>query len=299
MKTKTKVSMTLGLLLVLAGIAVALLFGWGWPYTYTDDVLGAWYAGDITAVTVENGSAEVRVYDTDGGQLEVTAEGWADSFRARMEDGHLYVTYDEGGGLLRQIKNLGQRPSVILWVPDYYEGSLTVRGGSGDAGLHGAVLKGAVELSVGSGAISVYDSQVGALTARSGSGDVFLGDVKLAGALAMASDSGLLYAEDVRGVTNAAVAAYSGYVQLQDMALDALSVTTDSGEIWLEELDANSLRLVTNSGNVYAELAGDMADYTITAVTDYGSSDLPEEFQSGDRRLDIHTGSGDIDVSFD
>ena len=101
MKTKTKITMLLGLLLALAGFVIALLFGWEWPDPYGGAELGVWYAGDIAHIAVDSGSAEVRVYDTDGSRIEVTADGWADSFSAFAADGQLYVTYDGRGGLFR------------------------------------------------------------------------------------------------------------------------------------------------------------------------------------------------------
>lgn len=298
MKTKTKITMLLGLLLVLAGFVIALLFGWEWPDPYGGAELGVWYAGDIAHIVVDSGSAEVRVYDTDGSRIEVTADGWADSFSAFAADGQLYVTYDGRGGLFRRLKNWGQDPAVILWVPDSYDGGLTVSGGSGDVGLHGAVLRGGAELSVDSGTLSVYDSRAESLTLRSGSGDIFLGDVKLMGGLALTSGSGLLFAEDVRGVTDGMACSSSGCVQLQDIAAGTLTVRTDSGDIWLEELDVQSLCLTTGSGDVNARLTGDMADYSIHASTDHGSSNLPREFASGQRILEIDAGSGDINVTF-
>lgn len=295
MKKRTKFALTLGLLLIAAGVCL-----WGAEAgLYREETLGHWNPQSLSLLEIDVDSADVRIYDSDDSQIEITAAGWGVEFSSRGSGDTLRIECRETGGLLSLLPGLGEESELIVWLPRNYAGNLSVTSGSGEVNFHGAELAGTAEAAVGSGDISVYDSEIAAMTLRSGSGDIYLGDVRMSGDLLMATGSGGLYAEDVRGAAACVLDSDSGYVHLQDMAPQRLQVSTGSGEQWIEELTAGTISLSSDSGSIRARLEGQMDDYSITTETGSGHSNLPREFPGGERTLTVSTGSGDIDVAFE
>ena len=294
MKKRTKFILAVGLLLMAAGLAL-----WGLEAgAYREETLGPWDTQALAAIEIHGDSANVRIYDSDDSLLEINAEGWCMAFDARVSDGTLHVECRESGSLLSCLSGLGETSELVLWLPRGYAGSLSVSTDSGEVNFHGAKLSGGADAATNSGAISVYDSEIAHLSLYSGSGDIFLGDVRMGGELAMDSGSGGLYAEDIRGATACVLTTDSGYVHLMDMAPERLQVTTGSGEVWLEEVTAGHMSFASDSGSISGELEGGMEEYSITAETGSGRSNLPRSYTGGAKRLELSTGSGDIDVTF-
>ena len=295
MKKRTKFILAVGLLLMAAGLAL-----WGLEAgAYREETLGPWDTQTLAAIEIEVSAADVRIYDGDNSRLEIDAAGWGVEFITRVSGDTLYIQCRETGSPLSRLPGIGEETELVLWLPRGYAGNLTVTGDSGDVNFHGTQLAGRAEAAVDSGEISVYDSEIAAMTLRSGSGDIFLGDVRMGGELVMDSGSGGLYAEDIRGATACVLTTDSGYVHLMDMAPERLQVTTGSGEVWLEEVTAGDMSVATDSGGISGELEGGMEEYSITAETGSGRSNLPRSYTGGAKRLELSTGSGDIDVIFE
>lgn len=97
---------------------------------------------------------------------------------------------------------------------------------------------------------------------------------------------------------NADVKTLDGNITVDRVHVEALTINTNDGDISLNlPVIGVSLSCNTKDGNVDGILDGQMEDFTYTAVTDDGRSNL-NSGGSGNKKIKIKTKDGDIDLSF-
>lgn len=128
-------------------------------------------ASEIREILVQAPEGGVWIFDGDWDE-GISADWYAQGrggFRSRVEGERLVLYYQEEEtarwGLAKEEDGL----ELTLRLPEEYQGSLTVEGGSGDVGLNGVEMTGTLSLAAGSGTVSVYDSEIrGDMTVTAG-----------------------------------------------------------------------------------------------------------------------------------
>ena len=77
----------------------------------------------------------------------------------------------------------------------------------------------------------------------------------------------------------------------------SLTAETSSGDVLLERSQGEDLRVTTVSGDVELCLFGAAGDYAVSTATASGRVSVPSGAAGGEKRVEITTNSGDIDVS--
>lgn len=173
--------------------------------------------------------------------------------------------------------------SYVLTVPP--ASNIVARTGSGSQQVEG--VSGRVETHSGSGSLTLR--AVGAVRASAGSGSITADRVE--GAFHASTGSGSIRALDVAGPVTAKTS--SGGIEVVQTGSGAVDVSSSSGSISVRGV-RGSLQASTSSGGLtlQGELAG---DWRVSASSGSVRIALPpaQGFE-----LDVHTGSGSIDVDF-
>ncbi len=298
MKKGEKTALILGVLCLGAGILTGLAGGMD-QGEYQE--LGQWQASEIREILVQAPEGGVWIFDGDWDE-GISADWYAQGrggFRSRVEGERLVLYYQEEEtarwGLAKEEDGL----ELTLRLPEGYQGSLTVEGGSGDVGLNGVEMTGTLSLAAGSGTVSVYDSEIrGDMTVTAGTGEIYMGDVSLEGTLTVET-GGSVYLRELEDLTELTVRGGESSVDLMELEAGRIQVSTGKGPVYLEEVRAGeSLVVHTAGGDVSGSLEGAMEDYSISTDPGSGESNLPGSLALGDRKLEIVTGGGDIQVLF-
>lgn len=299
MGKKEKTALILGGLCLGAGILTALAAGWISQGEYRE--LGQWQASEIQEILIQAPEGGVWIFDGDWDE-GISADWYAQGrggFRSRVEGERLVLYYQENE-TARWLRTGDEDDlELTLRLPEGYQGSLTVEGGPGDVGLNGVEITGSLSLTAGSGTVSVYDSEIrGDMTVAAGTGEIYMGDVALEGALTVKTE-GSVYLRELEDLTELTVQADGSSVDLMELEAGRIQVSTGLGPVYLEEVWAGeSLCVQTGGGDVSGSLEGAMEDYSISADPGSGESNLPGSLELGDRRLEIATGGGDIQILF-
>ena len=281
---------------------------------------------------VTSGSGNITVHTGGGNSVHVAAKirardswfGYSAAEKIKKLQDHPPI--EQFGNTIHigriEDRELQQNVSIDydLTVPP--QTKLTSQTGSGDQSISGVQLP--LTARTGSGNITI-DNVSGAVRVRSGSGDLKISSVK--GALDAQTGSGQIHGRGIAGEVSAN--AGSGDVDVELTAAGSVRVGTGSGTVRLRGVKGG-LRVDTGSGDIHVEgePTGDwrvgagsgqidlkvpsQSSFNLDARTSSGrlnvnhpltmqgsasKNHLQGKVGNGGVLLDLHTGSGDIDVN--
>ena len=80
---------------------------------------------------------------------------------------------------------------------------------------------------------------------------------------------------------------------------DSLSLNVNGGNITFDTLFAgNNIDLTVKNGNINGSIVGGWDDFAISCQIKKGESNLPENKESGDKRLSVNCNNGDVLIDF-
>ena len=282
-------------------------------------------------IDLRGGSGDVELHRASDGRCRVECaecEGWTHVVEVRGDT--LYVERQRKTNV-NLILGMNERDVIELWLPETSYETLALGTTSGDIRLPAefrfaaasvsstsgdmelrAQVDGAYSVASTSGGVSVSGADCGVFTAAATSGGISVNDLR-GSDVSAASTSGTLHLENVTASGWLKAESTSGDIHMDSVSCHALEtesssgeqyltdvraeddfrLTSTSGDIELERCDAGGMQIHTSSGGVTGSLASEMIVYTETSS---GSVRVPRGEKGG--VCEIHTSSGDIDLSF-
>ncbi|MBM7568978.1 DUF4097 family beta strand repeat-containing protein [Paenibacillus sacheonensis] len=271
-------------------------------------------ADGIRNIDVKTGSVDLTIVPGEGNEVKASLTGRASKkylnkldIILKKDGDTLKVSFKEHFGFQFGLNIMNV--DLKLEVPQQQYGKLKLDSGSGDNAI-AALKTDTLELDGGSGDVDINGLRSGSITVTIGSGNIALHDVTAEDNVMLKAGSGDMSAQGLTA-KRLDVAVSSGDVELADAEAE-LSVKTGSGDISVEgkKLD-HPASLKTGSGDV--EIMTDEQPEDVEITHDSGSGNLDNDwdgaksstddddvrhllFGSGSVHIDVHTGSGDLDV---
>ncbi len=332
-KSTAIILLAVALLLVAAGIFLGVTEGFG-SRKPEGGLLGA----DVTAIRANVGDVDLSFYSGSGDGLEVDIYG-TESVSMSTDNGVLTITQGPESFWDRIRFFRRDRSQVVVWIPEGQVRTVTAETGNGNVDVNGlAADSTALEITSGSGEVSLYDSVFSSLSVSTGSGGVWTGGLTVRNGLSIKVSSGNINLSDTRAARAALSAASgdlwtggldageeltiktaSGEASLSQSGAKTVLVQTTSGDIWAEELYGSvsleaastsgdvsltmpstpKLRIDTTSGDVWCTLPGAREEYLVSAAT--GSGDVRgvhNDHGAGTKTVSVTTTSGDISLDY-
>ena len=121
---------------------------------------------------------------------------------------------------------------------------------------------------------------------------------QMAGTLRAATTNGNIRLNKVNATGEAYVSTVNGQVSLSDLAAGSVVARCMNGRVQVDGVSVNtSIDLSTTNGSISGTLQGSAQDYTVSAGTVNGSSNLSNA-SGGAKTLSAHTTNGSIDIRF-
>lgn len=207
--------------------------------------------------------------------------------------------------------------NVTVMVPADYAGSIEVTASTGSINISRQENLNELSVNVTTGNIFISDSNAKSLEAAATTGKIDISDTNVEGKTEFATSTGrinlnkLAVGEDLQATTttggmelndvtmlSAEITSTTGGLSLDGLKADKIVIQSTTGGIRLRDIDAMKLKIKATTGSVTGNLVGNSADYTITSSTNTGGNNLPENWGSGERSLNINTSTGSIDIEF-
>ena len=284
-KSTAIVLLAVALLLIAAGIFLGVTEGFGARRTenYGD-------FSDCTEIRASTDDLDLCLYLASGDRLEVDVYN-TDRVQLDSVNGVLTITQrpetfrDRWFRLFRRDK-----AQVVVWVPEGQLRSVTAEVGSGSFAANDLPAETAsLNVTAGSGDVSLYSSAFAGITASASSGTVFTGDLTVGEDLSVKVSSGSISLSETRA-RRVELNASSGGVWLGTMdAEEELTIKTSSGEVSLSQAQAGQLQIRTTSGDVWAETIRSTGSIVVSSTSGGVSLTVPESPE-----LQIESTSGDV-----
>lgn len=293
---KVVVKAAVGLVLVLIGCGIGM-FGmgkldWNWrnlavvgeTQEHTEELS----LDGLTSLAVDSDNLTLSVVRTDGEAKLVYTDTAEVPKTFSFAEGKLELNSSEWtrdfGGYMKQSWNHGvlfsavmsETNRAVLYLPEGYTGTLAVSLSNGGLDLDGVSLDG-LSISSQNGYVSVKNGAFENVDVQTNNGYVSLDGVT---------------AKNMTAETD------NGYISLKGVNAGLLEADTDNGVIKIERVLGQEIRLKSGNGSVTGSLLGLRENYRITASTGLGSCNLSNT-DSGLQLLNVRTGCGNIDISFE
>lgn len=92
--------------------------------------------------------------------------------------------------------------------------------------------------------------------------------------------------------------AYGNFI-MEDVSCRALIDASDNGDVKFDNLTSDYIDLKSKNGNIRGNINGAQTEYIITSNSKYGNNNLGSAVNSGDKRLNAETDSGNIIIEFE
>jgi len=187
-----------------------------------------------------------------------------------------------------------------ITVPESYEGEIRIKTNNGSIDISGLKLK-ELRLTTSNGAIKAEKLTVdGGIKLDTSNSKISVSDVTAVGDIVCETSNSPVSIEDVKA-ENISVKTSNGAVNASGITANKeLNLKTANGKISFGRVKVGSALICkTSNSSVEGELDGKITDYTISAETSNGSSNLPSQMRGGNKILDIKTSNGNISVDFD
>ena len=260
------------------------------------------YAGEYRAVVIDGEIADVRLKQSDDGQVHADFDS--------SDPDYCYYQYEESGTLYLGVKRdqnstraakravkfmlFGKTVKVDLdgSFENFEKGFRSVWNGSGGSNIKLEVRIpagiGRVEIKTRNGDIEVQDVMPEELDLKSSSGDVSICHVTV-DRLQLNTTSGDVTAENISS-GSMDVHVTSGDVSLDDAESGSIRFQGASGDLSGNRVRGHVVSIRSGSGDV--ELNGAFESYNIGT----GSGDMDIRVKAGAKEVQISTGSGDVEL---
>lgn len=242
-------------------------------------------AAEIASFSVTDRNNGIIILPSPDDKIRITYyENEKELYEIGEKDGTLSVEYRD---MRKWYEYIGISWTVlsrdmIIELPADYSGAFTAESSNGKMSLSDMNFTGGdISLQTSNAPIHVNNvTAAGDLTADTDNGTVTLSKTQVTGELQIRTKNGKVVTEGVGAQGN-------------------MSLKTSNGAVLLDITELGSgLSCQTKNGPIKGTVPGDMSDYSITAETSNGKSNLPERYTGGEKTLALHTSNGAIQVEF-
>ena len=235
-----------------------------------------------------------------------------DEKSSRKGDTLSYVTPSEHNGTITLIETKNWKHNLFLWnfrkptvtvtIPCDRVLELDIETDTGDVIFTGTGTLNGAEISIDTG--DLYATRATLTSTKSVKIETDTGDVKLknlnTASLGIETDTGDIDLTDITVSDSIILSADTGDVEIKgSLTARYLEIETDTGEVDADEavINAEIISIETDTGDISAKITGKLTDYTVTAKTRTGDSNITNQ-AGGAKKLTVTSSTGDIEIYF-
>jgi DUF4097 and DUF4098 domain-containing protein YvlB len=254
----------------------------------------------VRAISIDDRNADIEISPSRDSAIHVIYnENDQASYVISVKEGELIIqekTHRKWYDYLFVIQL--EQPKLYVEVPQSFKSDIA-------AASHGSVtVKGIVAddllLTASDDRIEVKNVTVsGRMDVKTTDAGIYVSDTTVTGDIVCRTSGDRITLDGVRGKSISAENS-DGRISLQSVtSAESIRLKTSSDDIRLAAVEfRDEMTCTVSDGNVKGSIAGRLADYSVTCKAVDGKSTLPESMSGGDKRLNIRTTGGNIDISF-
>lgn len=252
-------------------------------------------------VIVDDHPNDIRVEHSEDGRIHVEYHtNEEENYIIKDEEGVFKIRFDDKSTSLLDIDFRFNRPdtTLVLYLPDDYQGELILETNQGDILLSGYSKLHSLSTVCRSGNVLIKNCEAAeGIMAKSGEGNVEVYTVT-ASEVTLYSEGGSITVMDA--VTEGELAALSNSgVILESCISSSFMAEAETGDINITALKTGSITVANKNGNVNMSLIGNASDYNIVSAAVNGTATAPDGNPDGEYLLYTKTVGGNIVIEIE
>lgn len=277
---------------------------------------------DIREITVNDKNLDISFVPSEDEKIHITYyENQRNTYHITESDGgSLTVEKEEYRKWYYYIFNINfEKIDLEIAVPKNFSGNIS--GGTSNSSIRAEGLTAdRLELTTSNNEIYIKDITAQSIQLQTSNDFIKVKNAAVSGDMQISTSSGHITLDTLEVSGDLICSTTNDSVTLQKVSAETIEVDSSNGEIKLSDVLAGNsvdvetsndfirlsgvdvgkaLSCKTRNGDIKGTIRGAMSDFSITASTKNGDSNLPEKMEAGGKILKIFTANDDIDIDFE
>jgi len=216
------------------------------------------------------------------------------------EDGRLTVTMNDQMKWYDYVFNIENvYYEFTIAIPDNYAGDIRLKTSNGDVDISDTKAGNLTLITSNSRITSENLTVAGDMKLDNSNGKISVSDVIVNGGITCETSNSEISLSGSAGESISAKNSNGAIVLNNLTAREELIAETSNSDISMDSVSAGaSIVCNTSNGSIEGDIFGKLSDFTVSAKTSNGSSNLPTHMEGGDKKLELKTSCGNISVDF-
>lgn len=235
----------------------------------------------ITAINAEDENVSVDIIESNDDKVHITYyENSSTQYNITEENGVINLSVHKTFKITGIFNFNFESVKLVIEVPRGYDGKLNI--------------------STSNAAIFVSRVTASDVYLKTSNGHVDTDFLIATGDIEITSSNGRIELSNTSG-NDFTVETSNGKIEIVNItAQEGIELKTSNGSISFDSVDyVSELRCKSSNASIDGTLPGNMTDYSIISDTSNGNNSLPSDMNSGDKKLNVKTSNGSIDIEFE
>ncbi|WMJ21815.1 DUF4097 family beta strand repeat-containing protein [Paludicola sp. MB14-C6] len=187
---------------------------------------------------------------------------------------------------------------VIIDVPSNYSGNFYLDTSNGSVEIANLSQAKAIDVHNSNGSIALRNLKCTTLKARSSNSSISIENVVATDSIIANSSNGKLKLTQVTANSVNLRTSNASIELINTTATTKMSAESSNGKISIDKVISNDIYLKSSNGSIKGTINGKQEEYFIKSDTSNSSSNLPNNWGKGPKKLEVETSNASINVEF-
>lgn len=235
----------------------------------------------VNTINAKDENVSIEIITSDDDKVHITYfENASSIYTIKENNGVINLSVDKTFNITGIFSFSFESVKLTIAIPENYDGVLNIE--------------------TSNATITIEDVKASDVTLKTSNATIEVDNLVALGEIEIDTSNGKVDLENTSG-NDFIIETSNAKIELNNVfSAEGLDLHTSNGSISFDDIKfVTEFRCKTSNASVDGTLPGNISDYSITSDTSNGNNSLPENMNSGGKKLNVKTSNGSIDIDFE